>query len=63
MLCGGKGWEVRRGLTRERTYVYLQMSHVDIWQKPTQHYKAVILQLKINKFFKKEKYLSERKMK
>ena len=24
--------------------------HVDIWQKPTQYCKAVILQLKINKF-------------
>ena len=22
--------------------------HVDVWQKPTQYYKAIILQLKIN---------------
>ena len=29
--------------------------HVDIWQKPTQHCKAIILQLKINKFFKFKK--------
>ena len=27
--------------------------HVDVWQKPTQHCKAIILQLKIHKFFKK----------
>ena len=24
--------------------------HVDVWQKPTQYCKAIILQLKINKF-------------
>ena len=28
--------------------------HVDVWQKPTQYYKAIILQLKINKLEKKE---------
>ena len=26
-----------------------RLTHVDIWQKPTQYYKAMILQLKINK--------------
>ena len=30
-------------------YVYLWLTHVDVWQKPTQHYKAIILQLKIKK--------------
>ena len=39
---------------REETYVYLGLIHVGLWQKPTQHCKAVILQLKI-KFKKKEK--------
>ena len=34
---------------REVTYVYLWLIHVDVWQKPTQFYKAIILQLK-NKF-------------
>ena len=30
--------------------------HADVvWQKPTQHCKAIILQLNINKFFKKER--------
>ena len=42
---------------REGTYVYLWLIHVDVWQKPTQYCKAIILQLKINKFFKKEKKL------
>ena len=35
------------------TYVYLWLIHTDIWQKPMQYYKAIILQLKINNFFKK----------
>ena len=47
------GWEVGGSLTREGTYVYLWLIHVDVWQKPTQYYKPIILQLKI--FFKKLK--------
>ena len=35
-----------------KTYVYLWLIHVDVWQKPTQYCKAIILQLKIN--FKKD---------
>ena len=35
-------------------YVYLWLIHVDVWQKPTQYCKAIILQLKMNTFFKKE---------
>ena len=31
---------------REGTYVYVWLIHVDVWQKPTQFYKALILQLK-----------------
>ena len=34
---------------REEAYVYLWLIHVDIWQK-TKFCKAIILQLKINKF-------------
>jgi len=41
---------VGRRLKREETYVYLWLIHVDIQQKATQNYKAIILQLKINKF-------------
>ena len=36
-------------------YIYLWQIHVDVWQKPTQDWKA-ILQLKISKLFKKEKW-------
>ena len=43
------GWEVRGKFKREGTYVYLWLILVDVWQKPIQHYKACILQLKINK--------------
>ena len=28
-------------------YVYLWLNHIVVWQKPTQHYKVIILQLKI----------------
>ena len=47
------GWEVGERLKREGTYVYLWPIHVGIWQKPTQYCKAIILQLRINKFKKK----------
>jgi len=42
-------WEVGGSLKREWTYVHLWLIHVDVWQKPTQQFKAIILQLKINK--------------
>ena len=45
--------KVGRRFKREVAYVYLWLIHVDVWQKPSQYYKAVILQLKI-KFLKKE---------
>ena len=35
----------------ERTYVYLWLSYADVWQKPIQYCKAIILQLKIDNFF------------
>ena len=45
---------------REGTYVYLWLIPVAIWQKPTQHCKATILQLKRNKFLKeREKGLQQ----
>ena len=46
-LGGAMGWEVEGRFKRERTYVYGWLIHV--WQKPIQHCKATILQLKINK--------------
>ena len=46
-------WEVWDGVAesfkREETYVYLWLIHVDVRQKPTQYFKPLIPQLKINK--------------
>ena len=44
------------GFRREETHVYQWLIHVAVWQKRTQHCKAIILQLKINKL-KKRKYV------
>ena len=49
------GREMERRFKRKGTYVYLWLIHVDEWQKRTQYYKAIMLPLKINKFFKNEK--------
>ena len=42
----GVGWSGRLGgrFKREWTYVSLWMIHIDVWEKPTQYYKATILQ-------------------
>ena len=48
------GWEVERRLKREEMYVYFWLIHADIWQKPTQHHKAIVPQLKIKNKTKKE---------
>ena len=40
--AGGVGGRLKR----EGTYVYLWLIYVDVWQKTTQFYKAIILQLK-----------------
>ena len=39
---------------REGTRVYLWLTDVDVWQKPTKFCKAIILQLNINKLKKKK---------
>ena len=39
-------------------YIHLCLIHVDVWQKPTQHCKATILQVKLKK--KKKKGISKR---
>jgi len=41
-------WEVEGRFKREGTYVYLWLIYVNVWQKPIQYCKAIILQLKIN---------------
>ena len=43
------GWEVEGRFKREGTYVCLRLIHAEVWQKPTQYCKAIILQLKIDK--------------
>ena len=48
--------EVRGRFRREGTYVYLRLIHVDVWQKPIQYCKAIILQLKKEK---KKKLITE----
>ena len=48
----------------EGTWVNLWLTHVDVWQKPMQYCKAIILQLKINKkyFRRKKKFKREKDM-
>ena len=48
------GWDVGGRFKKEGTYVYLWLIRGDVWQKPTQYCKAIILQLK-TKFFLKKK--------
>ena len=40
------GWKEGGRFKKEGTYVYLWLIHVDVWQKPTQYCKVIILQLK-----------------
>ena len=42
---GGKGWEVGGRFERGDTCMPMVI-HVDVWQKPTKHWKPIILQLK-----------------
>ena len=50
---------MKRRFKKEGTKVYLWLIHVDIWQKATRFYKAIIFQLK-NKLILKSylKYLT-----
>ena len=65
MLCDNlEGWDGVGGgkFKKDDTCVYLWLIHVFVWQNPTQHCKATIFQLKINKFQnRKEKKYSGRK--
>ena len=44
------GWRVgeREVQDGQNIYIYLWLSHVFVWQKPTQHCKVIILQLRTN---------------
>ena len=35
-----------KDIRMEQTHVHLWLIHTDIWQKPSQYYKVIILQLK-----------------
>ena len=45
----GWGGRWQRGSRGRGTYVYLWLIHVDVWQKPAQYCKAIILQYKTYK--------------
>ena len=47
-LWGGMRWEAGGRFKREGMPVYLWLIHADIWQKPTQRCKAIILQVTLN---------------
>ena len=50
VLCANlEGWNGVGGSKRRGIYIYLWLFHVVVWEKPTQHYKAIILQLKVKK--------------
>ena len=55
------GWGVGREVQEGRTYIYLRLIHIVVWQKPTQYYKAIMLQLKIiiicKPFYRKKNYV------
>ena len=57
----GVQWGVEGRFMKEGKYVYLWLIHADVWQKPAQYCKAIILQLKINKFKKYLKKLKKKK--
>ena len=51
--AGRMGWGVSGGRFK-KTYMYLWLIHIVVWQKLTQYCKAITLQLN-NKFFQKKK--------
>jgi len=57
-------WEGGERLRREGKFLCLWLNHIDVWQKPSQHCKASILQLKISKYnFKSKTSFSKKKKK
>ena len=49
---GQMRWEAGGRFKRKGTYAYLCLVPIDVWQKPIQYCKTIILQLKINNFKK-----------
>ena len=56
------GRKMGRRFKKEGIYVYLWLIHVDVWHKPTQFCKTIILQLK-NNLKNKERNLKNFKFK
>ena len=54
----GMGREMRGRFKTEGTYIYLWLTYVDVWQKPTKFFKVIIFQLK-NKMLKPERPVSQ----
>ena len=54
-LCIKMGRQTGGSFKRERTYVYLWLIHVNVWQKTAKFCKAIILQLK-NTLIKKKDF-------
>ena len=50
-LEGRKKASLKRSHTRRRGHIHPRLIHVDVWQKPAQHCKAITLLLKINTYF------------
>ena len=51
MLCDdleGQDEGMGRRFKRKGIYAYLWLIHIAVWQKPKEHCKTIILQLKIN---------------
>ena len=48
------GWEAEGRFKREGTCACLWLIHADVWQKPRQHCRAIVLQLKIPFLKKRE---------
>ena len=53
-LEGQDGAGGGREVQEKGTYVNLQLTYVDVWQKPTQYCKAIIPQLKRNRLNERE---------
>ena len=51
--------ELRRELRRKAMYVYPWWIHVDVWWKPSQYCKGILLQLKVKQNLKKIKLKKE----
>ena len=54
------GREVGWRFKREGTYIYLCLIHVDVWQKPLQYDKVIILQFNTKDCKKKFNFKKER---